>query len=167
METFETDIEKELEIDCAEPYLCRACIAKGMREEYTSEQIEKAIWNRMCQGCGRHLVRADLFKIIGPHVMVEPIDKDVYSKGGIIMPATMWRLWRTAKIVQMPERREIPIIKDGKHRILVCPDVKIGDIVYFIKNATRKVEFGANRYYLVHWGDLEFSTTEDTAIMPG
>jgi len=163
-------------------YACRYCL--GTKEfKIEDDNFEKinaeARAARKCLGCGRSLVVADMIKIIGPYIMIEPIQKEVKTKVGLIIPSTCWRVWRIGRVVRLGgpsvywsqgggKRNSFgqQVVEVPKGRMYHCPNVVVGDIVMFQDLAVRSINAGCNEYFLIHYDDVELKMDSMDDLMP-
>lgn len=158
------------------PYVCTSCKKRysNWKEVYwkSLEETEKAKREKYCEGCRRHYVHPSMLRIIGPFILIMPSLKDGVTKNGVIMPVTMWRLWRIGEVSALGEKeifkcdRREPGKNGSKTRAYGRPDVKIGDTVLVLKNAIRHVRMGCENYYFVHYNDVECVVEKPEHFMP-
>lgn len=128
--------------------------------------------NRCCF-CGRSVYTLDQIKIVGPFIIVEQVTPEVKTKGGIIFPSTLWRIWRVGRVAKLGEKDKYTCFrfsKSGKRlgrlRTFKRPDVEVGDIVLFQKQAPRGYDLGRGNIYFIHYEDVEIKVESENSILP-
>lgn len=127
--------------------------------------------NRCCI-CGRSVYTLDQIKIVGPFIIVEPVTPEVKTRG-IIFPSTMWRVWRVGRVAKLGERERYTCFRYsksgkrlGKLRTFARPEVDIGDIVLFQKQAPRGFDLGRGKIFFLHYEDVELKVESINTILP-
>lgn len=161
-------------IEKKEMYVCHNCKKKypdSWNTGYIKATTDLAIKSRKCEICGRYYVHPSLMRIIGPYILIQPLLKDAKTKHGVIMPQTVWRLWRIGEVAQLGERKIYTYErhepgKKPKMKSYLRPDVKLGDTILVLKNAIRNVRLGVSNLYFVHYDDCECTLTDPETFMP-
>jgi len=89
-----------------------------------------------------------MIKPLADRVVVEPIEEEVTTKGGIVLPDT-------AK--EKPQRGKVIAVGSGKlldNGERVSLEVKEGDIVVFAKYGGTEIEIDGNEYIILSERDL-------------
>jgi co-chaperonin GroES (HSP10) len=125
--------------------------------------------------------REKIMRIVGPYILIEPISKDVISKGGIILPITSWRFWCIGRVLQLGEKPYIcfkyaQTVYDKETRmneqkveqkIYERPDVTIGDLVLFERaSVVHECDLENKKCYLVHYYDVACKIENENNVMP-
>jgi len=89
------------------------------------------------------------FKPLGGRVIVEPIEQEEMTAGGIILPETAKEKPQEAKILAVGpgDRNE----KTGER---IPMDVKVGDTVLFAKYSGTEVKMGGKKLLILRESDL-------------
>jgi chaperonin GroES len=91
---------------------------------------------------------AKKLKPLGDRVLVKAIEKEMESRGGIIIPDT-------AK--EKPQEGEVIAIGPGKrddNGKLIPMDVKVGDKILYGKYSGSEVKFGDEEYLIMNQDDI-------------
>ncbi len=97
---------------------------------------------------------------LGDKVVVKPIEKEVTSKGGLIIPDT-------AK--EKPQEGEIIAVGPGKvdkKGNKIAMDVKVGDKVIFAKYTGSEITVSGEKYLIMPENDILAISGEGTATTP-
>lgn len=87
-------------------------------------------------------------KPLGDRVVVEPIEQDEVTAGGIVLPETAKEKPQQGKVIAAgPGARD----EDGKH---VALDVKVGDKVLFAKYAGTEFKLDGKKLLILRESDL-------------
>ena len=87
-------------------------------------------------------------KPLGDRVVVEPIEQDEVTAGGIVLPETAKEKPQQGKVVAAgPGTRD----EDGKH---IALDVKVGDKVLFAKYAGTEFKLDDKKLLILRESDL-------------
>ena len=87
-------------------------------------------------------------RLLHDRVLVEPIEQEERTKGGIIIPDTAQEKPIRGKVVAVGEGR---IDERGTRQ---KPDVKVGDVVMFVKWGGTEVKIDSKEYLLMKEGDI-------------
>lgn len=88
------------------------------------------------------------FKPLGGRVLVEPMEQDEITAGGIILPETAKEKPQEGKILATgPGERD----EDGKR---IAMDVKVGDKVLFAKYSGTEVKMNGKKLLILRESDL-------------
>ncbi len=88
------------------------------------------------------------FKPLGGRVLVEPMEQDEITAGGIILPETAKEKPQEGKILATgPGERD----EDGKR---IALDVKVGDKVLFAKYSGTEVKMNGKKLLILRESDL-------------
>ena len=88
------------------------------------------------------------FKPLGGRVLVEPMEQDEVTAGGIILPETAKEKPQEGKILATgPGERD----EDGKR---IAMDVKVGDKVLFAKYSGTEVKMNGKKLLILRESDL-------------
>lgn len=90
---------------------------------------------------------ATKIKPLGARVLVEPIEEQEVTKGGIIIPDTAKEKPMQGKVIAVGVKRD----EDGKE---LAFDVKVGDTVLLPKYGGTEVKINDKEYQLVREEDL-------------
>jgi co-chaperonin GroES (HSP10) len=106
-------------------------------------------------------------RMVGPYMLVEPVVKEVWSKGGIIIPATMWRVWRVGQVANIGSKEFCIVDREkGKKKGFRRPDLKLKDIILFENMALKRMEFNNKPYFRLHWYDAAIKLRSLHDILP-
>ena len=106
-------------------------------------------------------------RILGPYNLVEPLEKGVTTKMGLILPATMWKHWRIAKVTKLGEKRVCYVKKDdAKQKVYIRPDLRPGDIILIENLSMQRVELNLKPYFLCHYYDAALVLDSMDRILP-
>ncbi|AEB11468.1 co-chaperone GroES [Marinithermus hydrothermalis] len=89
-----------------------------------------------------------VLKPLGDRVVVEPIEEEVTTKGGIVLPDTAKEKPQKGKVIAVGSGR----LLDNGERVPL--EVKEGDIVVFAKYGGTEVEIEGNEYVILSERDL-------------
>ncbi len=88
------------------------------------------------------------FKPLGGRVLVEPMEQDEITAGGIILPETAKEKPQEGKVLATgPGERD----EDGKR---IAMDVKVGDKVLFAKYSGTEVKMNGKKLLILRESDL-------------
>ncbi|MCM8794751.1 MAG: co-chaperone GroES [Candidatus Omnitrophica bacterium] len=87
-------------------------------------------------------------KPLGDKVIVEVLDAEEKTKGGIILPDTAKEKPQEAKVISVGSGKVLP---NGK---VVPPEVKAGDKVIFGKYSGNEVKINGKEYLIIGSGDI-------------
>ena len=88
-----------------------------------------------------------MLKPLGNRVVIEPIEQEEVTAGGIVLPETAKEKPQKGKVVAAgPGEKE-----EGKH---VALDVKVGDVVLFAKYAGTEIKMEGTKYLIMRETDL-------------
>ena len=88
------------------------------------------------------------FKPLGSRVLVEPIEQEEMTAGGIILPETAKEKPQEGKVLAAgPGERD----EDGKR---IAMDVKVGDRVLYAKYSGTEVKMDGEEYIIVRQSDI-------------
>jgi chaperonin GroES len=86
---------------------------------------------------------------LGDRVIVEPLDKEEVSSGGILLPETAKEKPQEGKVIAAgPGRWD----EEGKKRVVM--DVKEGDVVLFAKYSGTEVKLGDKKLLILSEKDI-------------
>jgi chaperonin GroES len=87
-------------------------------------------------------------KPLGSRVLVEPIEVEEVTAGGIVLPETAKEKPQKGKVLSAgPGDRD----EDGKH---VAMDVKVGDVVLFAKYGGTEIKVDGKKMLILRESDL-------------
>ena len=89
-----------------------------------------------------------MIKPLADRVVVEPIEEEVTTKGGIVLPDTAKEKPQKGKVVAVGSGK----LLDNGERVPL--EVKEGDIVVFAKYGGTEIEFEGNEYIILSERDL-------------
>ena len=85
---------------------------------------------------------------LGDKVIIERIEADNKTKGGIIVPETAKEKPQEGKVISVGKGK---VLKNGK---AVAPDVKPGDKILFGKYSGNEVKVGDKEYLIIEADDI-------------
>lgn len=143
--------------------------------KFCESRLEPSLYddkNRCCK-CGRSVYLLENIKIHGPFIIVEPVTPEVKTKGGIIFPSTLWKIWRVGKVVKLGEKDRYTCFRFnrkgkqlGKLRTFKRPEVEVGDIVLFQKQAPKGYDLGRGKIFFIHYEDVELKVNSLNTLLP-
>jgi len=89
-----------------------------------------------------------MIKPLADRVVVEPIEEEVTTKGGIVLPDTAKEKPQKGKVVAVGSGK----LLDNGERVPL--EVKEGDVVVFAKYGGTEIEFEGNEYIILSERDL-------------
>ena len=89
-----------------------------------------------------------MFKPLNDHVLVQRLEQETMSKGGIIIPDTAKEKPTKARIIAIGSGK---LDKDGKR---LSMGVKVGDVVLFGKYSGSEVKLNAQDYMILREDDI-------------
>lgn len=84
---------------------------------------------------------------LGDRVVVKPIEPEVKTKSGIVLPETAQDKSNQAKVIAVGPG----FYQDGK---LVAPEVKVGDVVVYSEYAGQKVKVDGEEHQIIRLDDI-------------
>ncbi len=91
---------------------------------------------------------AEKLKPLADRVVVEPIERETVSKGGIVLPDTAKEKPQEGKVVAVGEGR---LSDDGKRLPM---DVKVGDIVIYAKYGGTEIKINDKELIILRESDI-------------
>ena len=88
-----------------------------------------------------------MLKPLGNRVVIEAIEQEEVTAGGIVLPETAKEKPQKGKVVAAGPGEKV----DGKH---VALDVKEGDVVLFAKYAGTEIKMEGTKYLIMRESDL-------------
>ena len=89
-----------------------------------------------------------MIKPLADRVVVEPIEEEVTTKGGIVLPDTAKEKPQKGKVIAVGSGK----LLDNGERVPL--EVKEGDVVVFAKYGGTEIEFEGNEYIILSERDL-------------
>ncbi|GEM88723.1 co-chaperone GroES [Oceanithermus desulfurans] len=89
-----------------------------------------------------------MIKPLADRVVVEPIEEEVTTKGGIVLPDTAKEKPQRGKVIAVGSGK---LLENGER---VPLEVKEGDIVVFAKYGGTEIEIDGNEYIILSERDL-------------
>ena len=91
---------------------------------------------------------AESLKPLADRVVVQPIDRERVSKGGIVIPDTAKEKPQEGKVIAVGEGR---LSDDGKRLPM---DVKVGDIVIYAKYGGTEIKIEDEEFMILRESDI-------------
>jgi len=91
---------------------------------------------------------AERLKPLADRVVVQPIDRERMSKGGIVIPDTAKEKPQEGKVIAVGEGR---LSDDGKRLPM---DVKVGDIVIYAKYGGTEIKIEDEEFMILRESDI-------------
>jgi chaperonin GroES len=91
---------------------------------------------------------AERLKPLADRVVVQPIDRERVSKGGIVIPDTAKEKPQEGKVIAVGEGR---LSDDGKRLPM---DVKVGDIVIYAKYGGTEIKIEDEEFMILRESDI-------------
>jgi chaperonin GroES len=85
---------------------------------------------------------------LGDRVVVKPIEREEVTKGGIVLPDTVKEKPQEGKVLAVGPGR---LSDDGKR---VAMDIKVGDVVLYVKYGGTEVKIDAEELIILREGDI-------------
>ncbi len=89
-----------------------------------------------------------MLKPLGDRVIVQVVEEEEVTKGGIVLPDTAKEKPQQAKVIAAGSGR---VLDNGER---VAPEVKEGDIVIFSKYGGTEVKIGGEEYLILRESDI-------------
>ena len=98
-------------------------------------------------------------KPLGDRVVVKPMEGEERTKGGIILPDTAKEKPQEGKVLAVGPGR---LTEDGKRMPM---DVKVGDVVLYVKYGGTEIKVGAEDYLILRESDVLAKVVGDRAAV--
>ncbi len=79
-------------------------------------------------------------KPIGERILIEPIEEELKSAGGLVLPEKAKEKSQKAEVIEIGSSDEI--------------SVKVGDKVIFAKYSGNEINVGDKKYVIIDWSDI-------------
>lgn len=84
---------------------------------------------------------------LGDRVVVKPVEAELKTKGGIVLPESAQEKSNQAKVVAVGPG----FYQEGK---LIAPDIKVGDTILYSEYAGQKVKIDGEEHQIIRLDDV-------------